>query len=1342
MSQYFSKAYAPVRTVALVCLTLVMIYGLAVRFLTAQIPDLKPQITSRLTNILGNETRIGTIEVGWHNFTPWLRLQDFEIVSAAGISAIQIDLIEFSFSPVQWVLSRSLSADVLRVTGGDLQLTQNSEGGLGLRGGRGGVDLNLQPLFEFVLETDDWYFGNIRLRLDSDLIWLAGRPVDWTLEAAAQRQILWTNLLVDIDNRANRKADKPPSQLRLQGRFRGDPQRLEGFSLDATVSANVFDLQDWRNPVQLASNSLDSVDAGPLVANIRLRPEYRLKTTFSAENLSATLVNQLGESSVFSTQVARLSLQSESSKQWQVQVDLEKSNNDGLPMPSLVAAVEIDRRSSSDHYWIHIRELNTQHLNHFLLFDQEVSAQIKHWVNEINPLATTKDMYVRMRHTPNEPVELALTAKIDDLKVRDFNAIPYMDGVQGHLLLSERGGLFEVDSGPFKMAFPSLLAPITQVHEARFDLLFSIAPDAFYIRCDDLYLSSEYSRVRGGFALSNPAEPSLRTATVQLSFTDIVSSRSLDLLPVTMKEDLKIWIRDAFKDGEVVQGGLLYHSHLSPSGTPIDLSSLSLLFDLEGVVFDYHPDWPRAEETQGRLMVTENHSRLFLSKARIFDIEFTQASVEIPLVDSLLQPVNILARSHSRLERIMEFTRQTPARDFVDPDVLEWQTSGDGRFQLELDLILDLSDTEQPRDEARLIADGQISDAQLNIVQSSMVFTEGSGHIRLDSELGVFSEGLDFRLFGGESSAKIRSDWSDETQSRVYVDSTGVIHSEPLAAWLDTPSLRLLSGEFSYSGQTRLLLVEGVPIEMQLTSDLTGLYSPLPEPFGKSPDEAWPSRVDLSVNAHDKTLMDFQLNGFVEGQLELIEDKLTRGVVRVYSEEAMSMPDEPVGVDIFGNIKTTDVGSWIDYVDALDEVYAEYSSDGSTEAPNLIHSIVVRAEHMTFGEFDIHDSLLTMYRKGELWDGRIIANEIGGTFQIPDDDNSPVTADLRWVRVNYEDELAEEASDDFDPLLDVDFADLVPTLFEVSLLEIDREDYGAWSFLLEPEENEVRLLNLGANIRGLLLGMKYPLTREAQPQGEIVWQRTPSGDRTRYVGDISGRDLGKVFSSWGYSEFLRTRQADMITDLEWPGSPAFFDWLSLQGKVEFDLLKGELTTEDKGVSNAIRFISLFDFSFWVRRLYFDFSDLEAKGIAFDSLQGKAEFNAGMVSVDEPARMQAPGADLAFKGEANVIDNRIDGELIATLPVSKNLPWLAAYLALSNPITGAITFLANRIFRRGIDRLSSGKYEVSGALDNPDIKFSQVFADFSVDTHDATDEEEKANSLKKTTAEERGQASAL
>ena len=67
---------------------------------------------------------------------------------------------------------------------------------------------------------------------------------------------------------------------------------------------------------------------------------------------------------------------------------------------------------------------------------------------------------------------------------------------------------------------------------------------------------------------------------------------------------------------------------------------------------------------------------------------------------------------------------------------------------------------------------------------------------------------------------------------------------------------------------------------------------------------------------------------------------------------------------------------------------------------------------------------------------------------------------------------------------------------------------------------------------------------------------------------------------------------------------------------------------------------------------------------------------------------------------------VDGELVVTLPLVENIPWVAA-LAGGLPIAAG-TYLVSKVFEDQVNRLSSGVYSVRGDLESPEVLFERVF----------------------------------
>lgn len=113
------------------------------------------------------------------------------------------------------------------------------------------------------------------------------------------------------------------------------------------------------------------------------------------------------------------------------------------------------------------------------------------------------------------------------------------------------------------------------------------------------------------------------------------------------------------------------------------------------------------------------------------------------------------------------------------------------------------------------------------------------------------------------------------------------------------------------------------------------------------------------------------------------------------------------------------------------------------------------------------------------------------------------------------------------------------------------------------------------------------------------------------------------------------------------------------------------------------------------------------GINFHSMNGEVFFHGGSLEV---ANITVQGSSSAFmvSGLSEISSQSLDGELVATLPVANNLPWVAA-LAAGLPVAAGV-FVVSKVFEKQVNRLSSGIYSIKGTWDEPEINFDRIFDD--------------------------------
>jgi len=115
----------------------------------------------------------------------------------------------------------------------------------------------------------------------------------------------------------------------------------------------------------------------------------------------------------------------------------------------------------------------------------------------------------------------------------------------------------------------------------------------------------------------------------------------------------------------------------------------------------------------------------------------------------------------------------------------------------------------------------------------------------------------------------------------------------------------------------------------------------------------------------------------------------------------------------------------------------------------------------------------------------------------------------------------------------------------------------------------------------------------------------------------------------------------------------------------------------------------------------------AKTLAYNSLNGTLHFDQGVASLRDPLRMKMPSGRMSMAGDFDLLNEQVEGRLVATLPVATNLPWVVALLG-GLPAAAGV-YVTSKLVEKQVDRLSSISYKLSGSWDDVDVEVDRIFA---------------------------------
>lgn len=878
---------------------------------------------------------------------------------------------------------------------------------------------------------------------------------------------------------------------------------------------------------------------------------------------------------------------------------------------------------------------------------------------------------------------LRFEAALDGVGFQPWQAVPGFQNISGTLSGGVHSGELQVRSENWGMHLPRLFPQAWQFDALRGELAWS------WSEADGLRLVTPGMRLHGeeGVAavsldlnLPRPEDTATMDLQVELRNSDArFYERYLPTLAPAFNPALIEWFEASELSGSVPLARFSYQGSIE-RGAQLEERRLELQARLEGGRLNFQPGWPALEEVHGTLQLVNNDLVINEARARLWQTELTavelatrRESPESPLMLHLQGGVS------GPLEDGLRLMQETPLAGQTNNVLAGW--TGQGRMDGSVQLAVPLQQGSEPQVHLDLKAAAQA----LAIPQLQASLTDVAGDFTYDHGIGLTGNGLAARFLGQQVTGSI-----DVVEGGQRLRVQGSHDVAALRSWplLDAFPLSMVSGQSAW--QAQMLLGQGAQ-QVQIESDLDGIALDLPGPLGKSADQAMPSTLTLAL-ADAQQRWEISMGEDLRAMVHRSEDSL-RGDVSYRRGPARVPRGE--GLVIRGRLESIDLNEWQQWLEVYQPAQNDAAAAASPSASNVLVSRVnIIAERFQGFGFDLEDLALVAGRDDSGWEIDIQQADIAGQVSYPDDPAAPRLVALQRLRFPRAAPATDEALVDpvakEDPLAEVIPSRLPPLDVQVNELFWGEDLVGEVGFKLRPA-------TLGADISEIAVALRGGLAL----QGAMDWRET---GRTRFLGNLNVADIGDVLRAWGYAPTLTSHRFAADTELEWPGSPAFFALKRASGQLQLKGSDGVVQSGDS--ADALRVFGLLNFNALTRRLRLDFSDVFAKGTAYDTLEADLTFVDGVMHTRQPLILDGPSAKIQLDGTLSLPQNSIDMGMLVTLPITNNLP-LAAIIV-GAPYLGGALFIADRLLGDRVSRFASVKYRVSGDWQQPTVEFDRAF----------------------------------
>ncbi len=859
---------------------------------------------------------------------------------------------------------------------------------------------------------------------------------------------------------------------------------------------------------------------------------------------------------------------------------------------------------------------------------------------------------------------VAYEAQLSDMAMQAYKGAPTVQNGAARVFGAGRHMVADVLAPAPFMHLPEVFAEGWQLADASGRLEAWVQPGYFAMRGSDLDTRLGNTQVHGSFALAQPKARYDKhlTLNIRADAADVATGQAL--VPYKLGGGLARWLQEAPRGGRFEEIAFAYQGQIrAQHGVPARRVALRSRVLDAGVRF--HDDWPEVAQVHGTLYVSGADTVVQATRGTSLGVAIDGSEVAVRNNGAL---VDVALQARGDGARMLEFVRNSALRErmpFVTP---EWQAGGEialaGRVQVPLS-----QQTAELGPEVQLQA--KLAGVALHIPQYRARFSDLRGAVDFSLPHGLRAQALTGQFW--EHPMKARIGFDDQA---VQFDLDGRLEAARTFAIIGMDDPGLLRGAYDFAASLRVAVDGESVTSLQASSDLTGMEVLAPDGVGKTADEAVPTTVALRfLDTHSATEFNY---GSATGWLH-IEDAPVRGAIGL----AETAPVLPAGEDVVlvgGHLNSIDVAQWAG------------GGQGGLQLPFAWRLDGLSADVLKIEEFTVLAPTLHGGTGSEGLAFEVRAADLSGHVMLPD--SGPMDINLDLLRLPAGDAEVADPLPAVDPLP----AELAVTLPEahvrIDQVLIGEEDFGRWEFDVRRRDAQaVAFENLAAELKGV---------RIASPSG-IVW----NGATSVFEGRLHMADLALVLPEWGYAPTLSSEQAEIVADVGWPGSPLNVALLGLTGDVHFGAEEGRFMEVEAG-GGALRIMSLLNFSAIVKRLNLNFSDVVGKGLSYEELSAGVRLEAGRLTFTDPLHVDSTSSQFRIGGTVDLVHGVLDNEMVVTLPLTRGLPWYGVYVGLANPLAGLGVLLGERVLRKPLQQISTAKYAVRGTLDDPDVRFVELF----------------------------------
>jgi uncharacterized protein (TIGR02099 family) len=1279
-------------SIIVIVLVLLALYASMGRHYLPQLGAYQNQLVSEIEARAGIKLSVGAIEGFWSQLSPGITLVDVNIPSSAdeSLPGISIDELEATVDFFNSVLAFTPLFDSLVIKNPDIHLYQTSSGEWSLAGfsiDNSNSDASSAMPFKKLIRAASYIQienADIYFHPNDQAGWAVGglnidlyRGVGVNLAKILIENIAGDVVLV-ID--AESKGNFGDSDFRVKAH--GVMDEFDLIPLLTLVGvknigASGLNGDVWFDWVSSKGGSLQ----GSLAAD-----NFRVS---SSQHNNATKLSDLKTNYLIDIGLD-LGVQA-----WVTGLSVEWKNS----VYSL-ADFNLGRRANNDIY-ISLREANVERLLKLASRTAKFPEQLSDVLTTIAPTGSLQNITVTKAGGVPLIDGFSFSAKVKDLNSSAWNGAPGVEKLSGYLTGGALSGRFDIDAKNMSLSFPGIYE--NSIPTSR--LLGSVA---WNVDDAEVTVNSGPLTVVGDFGSGNAqldlAIPLQKTDDTYPLMSLLIGVKDFDVkyrnqvIPAVVGASLIEWLDQSILAGNASEVGFIYYGSLLKND--INRQVVQVELDATGAELKYDPAWPIAKNIATKVIVSDGDTRGYVKSATIYNSVLDNINVEVIPKDGIIA-LDVSGDIDGPAADILKLFKETSLKDILGAGADTWQSSGN--YSANINLAMPLVSGAAPI----INITGELHDVDLEKSDANLQFTKLRGDIAYTTQNGLSSKNIAGNFWGRKFQADIKT-----LDQKTLVNIKGSIEMIEMQQWLQQPVLGFAVGTAQVEGQLQIAGEDNGGVQLAIRSTMKGVAIDLPEPFFKAREETMPfeANIGLATASIPVTLSLGDLAKMSLFTSSANED--FRAIVVVGGGQVAGLPE--VGMELTGSVNNVLLDDWLSVIDRYEQfikVAKEAESEAASPASNPVFIDDLKVGELNaFGQI-IQNSVVGLHFVESRWVADMEHQRLRGKAWLPSD-TQQLKLELDYIHLPLVDSSSgdietadtqkiDSLSEAADPLGDLNPSQYLGMSVISRATYVNDIDLGSWAFTFNPSHNGAVISGIKADVSGMRVS-----GFDDEQGGDLFWTINDGVIKSEFSGILSAGDVGRVFEAQNMAPPIISKKARFITNVNWAGSPAAIAVERFNGDIQIDMRDGQFLQTDSTATGALKLLGVLNFNNLVRRLQLDFSDLYKNGLSYNSVDGIMLFDNGMLKIEEPLHVKGPSSDFKMTGSLDLNQETIAGELVVTLPITSNLPWIVALVGGVPAAAG--TYLASLIFKEQLNKLSSAVYKISGTWSEPKIAFDRLF----------------------------------